>query len=50
MPEALFEKEMRYQTIMGICRQLFTKGILSPEEYKSAEKLFQEKYQPVFTA
>ena len=48
MPEKMFEKEVRYQTIMNLCNQLLNRGILSKQEYDIAERRFREKYQPVF--
>ena len=49
MPERLFEKELCYQTIMGICKRLVQQGVLSREEYDIAELKFREKYNPVFS-
>ena len=48
MPESLFDSELRYQTIMQICRQLLGKGILSQDEYTQADSHFRTKYSPFF--
>jgi len=48
MPEKLFDSELRYQTIMQICRQLLGNGVLNQEEYTQADMHFRKKYLPIF--
>jgi len=48
MPEKLFDSELRYQTIMQICRQLLGNGVLNQDEYMQAEMHFRRKYHPIF--
>ena len=50
MTSDLFERELRYQTMLAICRSLTKSGGMTPEILSEAEKLLNEKYHPVFRA
>lgn len=41
-------KEKLYQTTMHIARKMLEEGIISDEEYRRVDKIFIEKYKPVF--
>lgn len=41
-------KEKLYQTTMHIARKMLEEGIISEKEYHRVEKIFIEKYKPVF--
>ncbi|MBR1761659.1 MAG: hypothetical protein IJ741_10860 [Schwartzia sp.] len=41
-------REKLYQTTMHIARKMLTEGIISEEEYQRVDKIFLEKYKPVF--
>ena len=45
-----FERELRYQTMISICRSLLKAGILSQADFDEAERYLRAKYQPIFTA
>ena len=45
-----FEKEIRYQVMLSICRTMLGNGVISMDEFRSAEQLLREKYQPIFSA
>lgn len=45
-----FEKEIRYQAMLSICRAMLGNGVISMDEFRSAERLLWEKYQPIFSA
>ena len=45
-----FERELRYQTMIPICRSLLKAGILSQADFDDAERYLRAKYQPIFTA
>lgn len=50
MTQQGFEKEIRYQAMLSICRAMLGNGVISMEEFRSAEQLLREKYQPIFFA
>ncbi len=45
-----FERELRYQTMVAVCRAMLKQGVLSQADYEEAERCLRAKYQPVFTA
>ena len=49
---AMSKEEMRneklYQTTMHIARKMLNDGIISEDEYRRVDKIFLEKYKPVF--
>ena len=45
-----FERELRYQAMVAICRQLLKNGALSQADFDEAERCLRAKYQPIFTA
>ena len=50
MTQKGFEKEIRYQAMLPICRAMLGSGVISVDEFRSAERLLREKYQPIFSA
>ena len=48
MTRKRFEKEMRYQVMLSICRSMTAQGILSKDDAAWAEHSLREKYQPIF--
>lgn len=48
MTQKGFEKEIRYQAMLSICRAMLGSGVISMDEFRSAERLLREKYQPIF--
>ena len=50
MTQQGFEKEVRYQAMLSICRAMLGSGVLSMDEFRSVEQLLREKYQPIFSA
>ena len=50
MAQKGFEKEIRYQAMLSICRAMLENGTISMDEFRSAERLLREKYQPIFSA
>ena len=50
MTQKGFEKEIRYQAMLSICRAMLGSGVISMDEFRSAERLLREKYQPIFSA
>lgn len=50
MTQQLFERELQYQTMMSVCRSMQNKGVLSEKDVADAERLLNEKYQPIFRA
>ena len=48
--EQLFEQEKMYQTSMHIFRSMLTTGIITEADYKEAERIMQEKYNPTVGA
>lgn len=50
MTQQLFERELQYQTMMSVCRSMQKKGILSEMDVVAAERMLNEKYQPIFRA
>lgn len=50
MTKKRFEKEMRYQIMLSICRSMATKGVLSKDDTVLVERFLCEKYQPFFEA
>ena len=47
MSRELLEREADYQASMLMFRSLLGKGILTAEEYETAERMMREKYKPV---
>lgn len=47
MNEAHFEREMRYQTMMAICMSLRRQGVLSEQDFATAESLLNDQYHPI---
>ena len=50
MTQKGFEKEIRYQAMLSICRAMLGSGVISTDEFRSAERFLREKYQPIFSA
>ena len=50
MTQQLFERELQYQTMMSVCRSMQKKDIMSEKDVAEAERLLNEKYQPIFRA
>lgn len=48
MTQKGFEKKIRYQAMLSICRAMLGSGVISMDEFCSAERLLREKYQPIF--
>lgn len=48
MTQKGFEKKIRYQAMLSICRAMLGSGVISMDEFCSAEWLLREKYQPIF--
>ena len=39
-----FERELRYQTMLSLCRSLLKSGILSQSDFNEAERCLRAKY------
>lgn len=50
MTQKGFEKEIRYQAMLSICLVMLGSGVISTDEFRSAERFLREKYQPIFSA
>ena len=50
MTKEQFHNEKMYQATMGMVRRMLSEGIISEEEYQRVDKIFIEKYSPVFGA
>ena len=50
MTQKGFEKEIRYQAMLSICRAMLESGVMYMDEFGSAERFLREKYQPIFSA
>jgi len=50
MSQKQFEQEKMYQTSMHIFRSMLTTGIITEADYKEAERIMQEKYNPTVGA
>ena len=50
MTQQLFERELQYQTMMSVCRVMQKNGVMTEKDVAEAERLLNEKYQPVFRA
>lgn len=48
MTKKRFEKEMRYQVMLSICRSMTAQGVLSKDDAVWTERFLREKYQPIF--
>ncbi len=48
MSKEEMRNEKLYQTTMHIARKMLNVGIISEEEYRRVDKIFLEKYNPVF--
>ena len=44
MTQKGFEKEIRYQAMLSICRAMLGSGVISMDEFRSAERFLREKY------
>lgn len=44
MTQQGFEKEIRYQAMLSICRAMLGNGVISMDEFRSAERFLREKY------
>ena len=44
MTQKGFEKEIRYQAMLSICRAMLGSGVISVDEFRSAERFLREKY------
>ena len=44
MTQKGFEKEIRYQAMLSICRAMLERGVISTDEFRSAERFLREKY------
>ena len=44
MTQKGFEKEIRYQAMLSICRAMLESGVISTDEFRSAERFLREKY------
>ena len=51
---AMSKEDMRneklYQTTMHIARKMLAEGIITETEYRRVDKIFLEKYKPLFGA
>ena len=50
MTQKGFEKEIRYQAMLSICRAMLGSGVISMDDFRSADLLLREKYQQIFYA
>ena len=50
MSQKQFEQEKMYQTSMHVFRCMLTTGIITESDYKEAERIMQEKYNPTVGA
>lgn len=50
MKQERFERELRYQAMMNLCRTLREQGVFSDEDFTRAEQFLRKKYQPIFNA
>ena len=50
MSQKQFEQEKMYQTSMHIFRSMLANGIITQSDYKEAERIMQEKYNPTVGA
>ena len=41
-------REAKYQTTMRLAKKMLSQGLITRQEYESAENIFLEKYRPVF--
>lgn len=48
MKKETFERELRYQAMMDICRTMAQQGVLSADDLTKAERYLREKYSPLF--
>lgn len=48
MKPELFERELRYQTVLAICQSLRQRGVLSGDDLAVAEQYLCDKYRPLF--
>ena len=42
-----FDREKHYGAAMAVARAMFSKGIITEEEYNKIDTMFTEKYQPL---
>lgn len=45
-----FDREMRYQAMLSIARNMLSNGLMTSNEFAQIERLLDEKYHPVFRA
>ena len=43
-----YERECNYRMALAVMKALLTKGILTKDEYRKADKRLVEKYRPVW--
>ena len=48
MTQKGFEKEIRYQAMLSICRAMLESGVISMDEFRSAERFFARKVSADF--
>lgn len=46
--EERFDRELRYQSIMAVTCKLQETGVLDEKDVARAEKIFNEKYNPIY--
>ena len=44
MTQKGFEKEIRYQAMLSVCRAMLGSSVISVDEFRSAERFLREKY------
>ena len=45
-----FDREMRYQAMLSIARNMLSNGLMTGDEFAQIEQLLDNKYHPVFRA
>ncbi len=46
MTGALFEREMRYRTVMAVARTLLMRGLITRPEFEDFDRKMADKYSP----
>ena len=41
-------REAKYQATMKLVKKMLSQGLITMKEYEEADKIFLEKYKPVF--
>ena len=49
MTQKGFEKEIRYQAMLSICRAMLESGVISMEEFRRAERFMRENYKQIIS-